>query len=142
MESELKFRTVDEFVARKPQAFRGLGQHLIVDFHDCKLIPQRAGELEQMMLETARIIDATVVTSSFHAFSPIGLSGVVVIAESHLAAHTWPEHGVVCIDLFTCSGEMKSNDGVAFLFESLQAASMSVRAVARGGKPDGESKCE
>ena len=139
MKTELKFRTVAEFTATDPPAFRGLGQHLIVDFHDCKMVPQTASELEQMMLETARIIEATVVTSSFHAFSPIGLSGVVVIAESHLAAHTWPEHGIVCIDLFTCSDQMKSSDGLAFLFESLQAASMSVKTVARGGKPDGES---
>ena len=142
METELNFRTVEDFVATKPAAFRGLGQHLIVDFHGCKSVPQLASELEKMMLETAKIIEATVVTSSFHAFSPIGLSGVVVIAESHLAAHTWPEHNIVCIDLFTCSEKMKSNDGLAFIFESLQASSMSVRAIARGGISGDESKFE
>ena len=139
MKTELKFQTVAEFVATDPPAFRGLGQHLLVDFLDCKMIPQTADELEQLMLETARLVNATVVTSSFHAFNPIGLSGVVVIAESHLAAHTWPEHKIVCIDLFTCSDKMKSSDGLAFLFDSLQAASMSVKTVARGGKTDDES---
>ena len=138
MKTELKFRTVAELVATDPPAFRGLGQHLLVDFHDCKKIPQTADELEQLMLETAKLVKATVVTSSFHAFNPIGLSGVVVIAESHLAAHTWPEHNIVCIDLFTCSDQMKSNDGLAFMFESLQAASMSVKTVARGGNSDDE----
>ena len=138
MEAELKFRTVAELVATGPPAFRGLGQHLIVDFHDCKVIPQTAGELEQLMLETAKLANATIVTSLFHAFSPIGLSGVVVIAESHLAVHTWPEHQVVCIDLFTCSDKMKSNDGLAFLFDSLQAGLMSVKTVARGDEPGDE----
>lgn len=142
METDLNYRTVEEFVSANSPAFRGLGQHLIVDFHDCKKIPGTADELKQMMLETARVIKATVVTSSFHAFSPIGLSGVVVIAESHLAVHTWPEHKVVCIDLFTCSGKMNSNEGVAFLFESLQASSMTVKTMARGCDPDGEFKCE
>ena len=142
METELRFQTVEEFASTDSPTFSGLGQHLIVDFHDCKQIPQSASELEKVMLETASVIEATVVTSSFHAFSPIGLSGVVVIAESHLAAHTWPEHEIVCIDLFTCSGKMKSNEGVAFLFESLKASSMSIRTVARGRKPADKSKCD
>lgn len=131
METTQTFYSADEFANVEPPNFRGLGQHLIVDFFECKETPQTAVQLEQLMLQAAKIIEATVVTSSFHAFEPMGLSGVVVIAESHLAAHTWPEHGTVCVDLFTCSQTMQSVRGVTFLFEALQASSMSVQTLVR-----------
>ena len=127
-----RYLTLEEVRTIEPLDFDSLGQHLIVDFDDCQYIPTTAEALEQMMLATARAIDATVVTSSFHEFSPHGLSGVVVIAESHLAAHTWPEHSAVCVDLFTCSSEMNSTAGLALLFESLNAGSMSLASISRG----------
>ena len=132
---ERRYATTDEIRSIEPADFHGLGQHLIIDFYDCQAIPTTAKSIEQMMLATAHEIKATVVTSSFHEFSPHGLSGVVVIAESHLAAHTWPEHNVVCVDLFTCSGDMKSTTGLAFLFESLNAGSMTLASVSRGNIP-------
>ena len=130
--SDRRYLTLDEVRSIEAADFDGLGQHLIIDFYDCQSIPSTAKSIEQLMLATAGEIKATVVTSSFHEFSPHGLSGVVVIAESHLAAHTWPEHKVVCIDLFTCSNEMRSIAGLAFLFESLSAGSMTVASFARG----------
>ncbi len=127
-----KYSTLDEIRVIQPVEFDALGQHLIIDFHDCQSIPTSAKSIEQIMLATAREIEATVVTSSFHEFSPHGLSGVVVIAESHLAAHTWPEHNVVCVDLFTCSSDMVATAGLVFLFESLDAGSMTLASVSRG----------
>ena len=127
-----RYLTLEEVRSISPFGFNSLGQHLIVDFDDCQSIPTTAEALEQIMLATAQAINATVVTSSFHEFSPHGLSGVVVIAESHLAAHTWPEHNAVCVDLFTCSKEMDSTAGLALLFESLKAGSMSLACISRG----------
>jgi len=126
------FFSLEEIGSIQSVEFESLGQHLIVDFYNCKSIPSTAESLEQVMLATAREIKSTVVTSSFHEFSPHGLSGVVVIAESHLAAHTWPEHGTVCVDLFTCSSEMESTAGLAFLFESLGAQKMTLASCPRG----------
>lgn len=121
-----------EIRAIEPAEFTGLGQHLLIDFHDCRSIASSTDELEQIMLESARRIKATVVSSSFHQFNPHGLSGVVVIAESHLAVHTWPEHQAVCVDLFTCSDQMDSMAGMAFLFESFAAGEMTIQTVPRG----------
>lgn len=109
-----------------------LGQHILIDLQGCQNMPQTPEQMKSDMLEAAHRIEATVVTSIFHQFSPHGLSGVVVIAESHLAVHTWPEHGSVCIDLFTCSNDMKPEVGVAWLFEQWDARSASVRTVDRG----------
>ncbi|MCR3783421.1 adenosylmethionine decarboxylase, partial [Pseudomonas aeruginosa] len=71
-----------------------LGKQLVIELFDC--VDQRFDDIqwiEESMLEAARQANATIITSAFHKFSPIGISGVVVIAESHLAIHTWPEYG-------------------------------------------------
>src|SRR3954451_14783572 len=54
------------------------------------------------MLQAAKMAQTTVVNSHFHKFSPQGVSGVVIIAESHIAIHTWPEVGYAALDMFTC----------------------------------------
>jgi S-adenosylmethionine decarboxylase proenzyme len=80
-----------------------LGRHLLSEFYDCDPnILNNVTLIEQVMTEAARVAGATIVQQNFHHFSPYGVSGVVVIAESHLAIHTWPEYGYAAIDLFTC----------------------------------------
>ena len=71
------------------------------------------------MLEAARQANATIITSAFHKFSPIGISGVVVIAESHLAIHTWPEYGYAAVDVFTCGDVLDGAQAVRVLSERL-----------------------
>ena len=63
---------------------------------------------------------ATVVSSHFHQFSPYGISGVVIIQESHLTLHTWPEYGYAAVDVFTC-GDIDLDAGVVYLQEALEA---------------------
>jgi len=55
------------------------------------------------MLAAAKESGATILGESFHQFSPQGVSGVIIIAESHLTVHTWPEHGYAGADIFTCA---------------------------------------
>ena len=83
-----------------------LGNHILVEFMNCdpKIMNDVAG-IERDMVAAAQKAGATVINSTFHHFSPFGVSGVVVIQESHLAIHTWPEYGYAAVDLFTC-GEM------------------------------------
>lgn len=79
---------------------------------------ERIGEL---MLEAARVAGATVLSSHFHRFAPQGVSGVVVIAESHLAIHTWPELGYVALDVFTCGDVLRAEEAFRFLAERVHA---------------------
>lgn len=125
-------KNIAEVRAIELAEFKALGQHLLVDFEDCDSMVSSTEKLRQIMLESAREIKATIVNSSFHEFNPHGLSGVVVIAESHLAVHTWPEHRAVCVDLFTCSDEMDPVSGIAFLFESFAAGRMTLQTLSRG----------
>jgi spermidine synthase len=80
-----------------------LGRHILVEFIGCKPeIMNDVSHIETSMVYAAKKAGATVINSTFHHFSPYGVSGVIVIQESHLAIHTWPEYGYAAVDLFTC----------------------------------------
>lgn len=80
-----------------------LGRHILVELNGCSAETLNdVSAVEKGMIEAAENAGATVVQSTFHHFSPYGVSGVVVIQESHLAIHTWPEYGYAAVDLFTC----------------------------------------
>lgn len=82
---------------------KALGRHILVEFSGCNSEALNdVTFIEKSMVQAAQIAGATVINSSFHHFSPWGVSGVVVIQESHLAIHTWPEYGYAAVDLFTC----------------------------------------
>ncbi len=74
-----------------------------MDFFGCdKAVLNDTDRMEALLTGAAKASKATIVKSLFHAFNPYGVSGVIVIAESHLAVHTWPEYGFASVDIFTC----------------------------------------
>lgn len=73
--------------------------------------------VEATMRLAAKAIDATVLSGHFHQFEPHGVSGVLVISESHFAVHTWPELGYAAIDLFTCGAKRLTLDAALLIFE-------------------------
>jgi S-adenosylmethionine decarboxylase len=116
-----------------------IGRHLIAEFYGCN--PQTLDDparIRQYMLEAADKVSATVVGEVFHRFSPQGVSGSVVIAESHLSIHTWPESGYVAIDIYTCGG-LDPRPGFRHLGQSLEASSCRVQEIVRGLPDDVEN---
>jgi len=111
-----------------------LGQHWLIEYYDCdaQLLADPV-QIEVYMQRAAELMQATIVTSTFHHFSPLGVSGVVVIQESHLTIHTWPEHSYAAVDIFTC-GEIDMEAGVEFLKKYLTATGMEIIKQQRGGK--------
>jgi S-adenosylmethionine decarboxylase proenzyme len=82
---------------------KALGRHVLVEFYNCDVQALKEVDLvKQSMIDASLAAGATIVESVFHTFNPWGVSGVVVISESHLAIHTWPEYGYASVDLFTC----------------------------------------
>jgi S-adenosylmethionine decarboxylase proenzyme len=86
------------------------------------------------MKRAALAAQTTLVQSVFHRFSPQGVSGVVVVEESHLSIHTWPEYGYAAVDFFTC-GEGLPESAHAVLREGLGAERSEVMKVERGLPP-------
>jgi S-adenosylmethionine decarboxylase proenzyme len=108
------------------------GQHILIDYHGCSaLVLNDAAQLEKSLLETAQLMGATIVSVQFNAFNPIGVSGVVIIAESHLTIHTWPELGYAAVDFFTC-GVMETEIGLRYLEKILVAKEVKVQEIKRG----------
>ena len=80
-----------------------LGRHILAEFYGCDFEELNNQDNIQVYMRNAAIkAKATIVNESFHKFSPWGVSGVIVIQESHLTIHTWPEYCYAAVDLFTC----------------------------------------
>ncbi len=109
-----------------------LGRHILAEFYECDpAMLNDTGAIERAMNEAAAASGATVVQSVFHMFSPHGVSGVVVVAESHLAVHTWPEYGFAAVDYFAC-GEVDAGAAIRCLRAKFGAERVSQREIERG----------
>lgn len=86
---------------------RALAQHALLEFFDCDPARlKRSREVKKILCEAVLAGGGTIVKAVFHNFSPFGVSGVVVITESHVTIHTWPEHAYAAVDIFSCSKKL------------------------------------
>jgi S-adenosylmethionine decarboxylase len=110
-----------------------LGSHVLVELRDCNPeVLKRAAVVEEIMVSAAKAAKATIVDHSFHEFNPFGVSGMVIIAESHLSIHTWPEYGYAAVDIFTCGNIIKPQEAAAYLIRAFESKSPSVVEMKRG----------
>lgn len=110
-----------------------LGRHLLLELFDCEL--DAINNLEVVkgtLVEAAKRAQATIVDVVFHEFNPFGISGVIVIAESHLSIHTWPEYRYAAVDVFSCGDVLQPEIAVNYLVEQLGAGRTSVVEMQRG----------
>ena len=110
-----------------------LGSHLLVELFDCDTRSlEEEATVGSAMLEAAVESKATVVAKSFHEFKPFGVSGAVIIQESHYTIHTWPEHGYAAVDLFYCGGTVLVREAVEVLRMRFKPARIKFLVVRRG----------
>lgn len=110
-----------------------LGRHLLLELFDCD--SDAINNLEAVkgaLVEAAKRAHATIVDVVFHEFNPFGVSGVVVIAESHLSIHTWPEYRYAAVDIFSCGDILKPEVAANYLVEHFGAERTSVVEMQRG----------
>ncbi len=120
---------------------KSLGKHLIVELYDCdRDLIASVDSVEKILVDAVNVSKATIIKPLFHQFNPHGVSGVVVIAESHFSVHTWPEYGYCALDIFTCGEQIDSDKALHFLKEKFKAKSMSIMELKRGtlDVPEGE----
>jgi S-adenosylmethionine decarboxylase proenzyme len=110
-----------------------LGRHLLLELKMCdKEVLDDVSFLKECLNEAAIECGATVVGESLYHFAPYGVSGVVNIAESHIAVHTWPEHRYAAVDVFTCGDDVDPEKAARFITERLGAQTHSLIEVRRG----------
>lgn len=110
-----------------------LGRHILAEFSDCNTeLLNNPGHIESSLLEAARRAGATIVDSVFHQYNPHGVSGIVVIAESHLSIHTWPEYGYAAVDFFSCGDRVDPWKACRYMQEALDCRELNTREIPRG----------
>lgn len=112
---------------------QSLGRHVLAEVHGCQFeVLNDINRVEDIMIKAALEAGAEVREFVFHKFSPQGVSGVVVISESHLSIHTWPELGYAAVDVFTCGDKVNPWDACNYLAEMFGAEYVNASEVKRG----------
>ncbi len=112
---------------------KALGKHLILELYGCP--PERLDNLDlvgRVLTEAVEDSGATMIKPFFHQFAPQGISGVVVIAESHFSVHTWPEYGYAAVDMFTCGDGLELEGAVETIRRGFKASSLQKMEIGRG----------
>lgn len=112
---------------------QSLGRHILAEISGCSFdILNDMALVQEIMINAALEAGAEIREYVFHKFSPQGVSGVVVISESHLAIHTWPELGYAAVDIFTCGERVNPWDACDYLAEKFHATTVNAREFQRG----------
>ncbi len=112
-----------------------LGRHVLAEIYGCcPEILNNLNKIEEIMVNAALEAGAEIREVCFHKFSPQGVSGVVVISESHLAIHTWPELGYAAVDVFTCGERVNPWEACRYLTKKFRAQNVQATEVERGFK--------
>jgi len=112
---------------------QALGRQILVEYYDCNFdVINDVSQIESILIEGTRKSKASIISHNFHKFSPHGVSGTVVIAESHVAIHTWPEYGYAAVDIFTCGETIDPWIIQDYLRERFQSKNVSSMEMKRG----------
>ena len=110
-----------------------VGRHLIADFYFCEAaFLDDPASLERELVGAAKTAGAEVRRTCFCRFDPHGVSGVVIIAESHLTVHTYPEHGYAALDFFTCGRKVDPRMICELLVASMRPKVIATECLVRG----------
>ncbi len=109
------------------------GDHYIVEASGCD--PKVIGDIEKVqniLVKAAEKAKSQVWAVSFHRFPPNGVSGVVVISESHISVHTWPEVGYAALDIYTCGADTEPEAAVYYIIQEFKAQNVHISELTRG----------
>ena len=110
-----------------------IGHHYIVEASGCdpKIISS-VDKVQQILVKAAEIAEAQVWSISVNRFPPQGVSGVIVISESHISTHTWPEYGYVALDFYTCGDSVDPEKAVFYAVGAFGASTSHITEITRG----------
>ena len=108
------------------------GKHYLVELINCN--PERLKYVENVQsifVSAAEKSNATILKYYFKQFEPVGVSGIMLIAESHFSIHTWPDHKYAAFDIFSC-GQIAADMAIDILKTGLEADKVEVKTISRG----------
>ncbi len=114
---------------------QALGRQLVVELWGCRKNLNDAQAIRRALDHAVERARATKLDVQVHTFNPHGVSGVAVIAESHIAVHTWPEKGYAALDVFTCGPKALPEAAVDVFTELFAPEQVTVMEIRRGVQP-------
>lgn len=112
---------------------KSIGYQVLIDIYKCDYNKMEDIEyIKDMMIELASILNTNIRKIAFEKFEPYGISGVLIISESHITIHTWPEYNYVGIDIFTCSKKVEYDTAIKYLLKKLGTVEYEVKEIHRG----------
>jgi S-adenosylmethionine decarboxylase len=121
---------------------QALGRHILAEIYGCEFsILNDLDKIRDILVSAAISAGAEVRETAFHRFSPQGVSGVVVISESHLSIHTWPELGYAALDVFTCGEKVDPWVALEEAKKGFRATSVKASEYKRGLVEETDTQC-
>jgi len=105
--------------------------HLIGDFKSPKFIEDPV-KIKEILWKAAKVANNTPLKVAVHKFPRQGITGVVILAESHIAIHTWPEYGYLAIDIFTCGKNTRPHAALEYLRKIFSPKKVKIKLIKRG----------
>lgn len=110
-----------------------LGTHILAEFYGCSYDQLNNKEfLEFHLIEATKKSNATLLNSTFHQFNPQGVTGLLLLAESHFSIHTYPEFGYAALDFFTCGDNCDPKKSLDYLVSILNCSDFEYKVFERG----------
>ncbi|MCK4665693.1 adenosylmethionine decarboxylase [Candidatus Dependentiae bacterium] len=110
-----------------------LGIEILCDFYNCnKEKMSDKNEIEKIIIKAVEESGATIIETKLFLFSPYGLTGLIIITESHFSIHTWPEHGYIAIDYFTCNEKLDLSKTIEILKNYFEPENIDIKKISRG----------
>lgn len=116
---------------RNIEISRYIGIHLIAEFWHGRII-ENPKEIEKLLLGAAKQANNTPLDIAVHKFQPQGITGIVLLAESHIAIHSWPEFNYTAIDIYTCGDKSSPAKALEYLKKELQPKKVEIKKIKRG----------
>lgn len=110
---------------------KAIGRHIILEMWGCQNLDS-VDTAELALREMVAALDVNLLDLKVYPFSPVGVTGIAIVSESHLVIHTWPEHGYAAVDVFTCGAPRDPNDAVDVLRRHFRPERIGVMEINRG----------
>lgn len=118
-----------------------VGIHIIADLYGVnEELISNTEKVSQIVEEAVHVGGLTKISSDYYQFEPMGVSGIVLLAESHVSFHTWPEHELVTLDLYTCGDPIRADTAFSYIIKKLEPTSIDYKKLTRGSQIEEDVK--